>query len=288
MPPKLIHPFIAASLLAFVPCSFATALLSDGFETSTHAAGNRTIATAPGAAFYTRYNINGSASIVSDATLGSRALSVADTADGAFSFPVIGKLPSAVDLQVNETISLSFRFRYVNNGTSNTATFNGFRFGLEDSATTAISGDNDTNSDNDRGYYAGLGFSGSTPTTSQIFYNEAGGLSQILSGNDRASITASANTGTGPNDNNVHTASLSVKRTATAIQLSLVVDGGTPITGSSSTNMRTRFDELAFGGGFTTTGQAYMVDDVVVSYVPEPALIGLVTLAFPLMARRRR
>lgn len=284
----MVRAAVATGLLVLVPSAFTAVLTNDGLESSTHPTGDRTSATAPGIPFYTRFATGGSASIVSDATLGSKALSIADTESStSTSFPVVGVLPSAANLDINDILSVSFRFRYVNSGAS-TASNNGFRFGLADSNLTAVTADGQANSDNDPGYYVALGFGGTLPATNAIFYNETGGIGNILSGTDRAAATASSNTGTNINNNSVHTATFSLTRNASTITLSLVLDGAAPITATSTSNLRTRFDEIAFGGGFSVTGQAYMVDDIVVTHVPEPATMGLAALAAPLLLRRRR
>lgn len=268
-------------------------VVEDGFEVATHPTQSRTDFVAPGRPFYTRQDAAGTtAAIVNDTGvggLGSRALSVADIdTNTGTSGVTIAPLATAYALNnVNDRLTLAFRFRYTTNATA-PAGGNNFRFGFFSSNGSAVSGDNAPESDTDIGYYAAIGSGGTAAGTTSLFFEETGGIGNILGGTDRTSITASGTAGTGLNDNAVHTASLTLTRTsASAIGLSLVVDGGTPITGSDTGTLRTTFDEIAFGGAFNTTGNAFILDDVTVDYVPEPAAAGLAALGLPLLARRR-
>jgi hypothetical protein len=77
---------------------------------------------------------------------------------------------------------------------------------------------------------------------------------------------------------------------ASAISLSLTVDGGTPITGTDSTaNLRTAFDEIAFTNGFQNPNLNYLLDHVSVSSnVPEPGTALLLSIGSALACLRRR
>lgn len=264
-------------------------LVNDTFDTATHPTGFRTVAAGSGVPFYTR--AAGTAAIVNDAGLGSDALNVLDTdSSTGTSMPLIAPLPQTVTLNtVGDSVTLSFRFRYTTNGTA-PAGGNNFRFGLFSSSGTPITGDNTAETDNDIGYYAGIGSGGTTPATNAIFYEETGGIGNILGGTDRTSIVASTNTGLGLNNNSPHTASLTLTRTASGVQLALSIDGAAAITGTDTSTLRTSFDQIAFGGAFATVGNGEVIDDVQVTYnaVPEPAALGTVALAVGATAIRRR
>jgi hypothetical protein len=72
--------------------------------------------------------------------------------------------------------------------------------------------------------------------------------------------------------------------------VSLVVDGGAAITATTTTNIRTTFDEIAFGTGFTTATVSINLDDVTVDFVPEPGMVGVMAVGAGVMGlgRRRR
>ena len=152
-----------------------------------------------------------------------------------------------------------------------------------------MTGDNQpTASDNDQGYYVQIGDAAQTNTN--LFYNEAGGTPTILSGTDRANVAS--NTGVPAiADNLGHSALFTVTRTnATTITLSLSIDGGTAVTGTT-TNLRTQFDEIAFSDGFVAVPLNFEIDDVQVNastVVPEPAGLGLLAAGAGLLLRRRR
>ena len=75
------------------------------------------------------------------------------------------------------------------------------------------------------------------------------------------------------------------------MSLSLQVDGGTAITGTTTT-IRTSFDEIAFSTGFSATNAVtFVVDNVnVTATVPEPssALLLASSAAMCFGFRRRR
>jgi hypothetical protein len=264
----------------------------DDFEAPTHPDSDRREAAGFGIRFYTRDAASAvSARLESDATFGSRALSVADqNTPSATSKPIIGLLPMTLQLaNVNDFITLTFAFRLVNPSAATPAAAN-FRFGIHGSNGTGITGDSQPAvSDNDRGYVVHVGTGGSAPTMNNLFWNEAGGTFPILGGGDRQSLPASS-AGISISNTSLHTAAFTVRRaSATSLSLSLVIDGGTAITATDSGNIRTTFDEIAFSNGFTSTGLDYVIDDIAVSSnLPEPASLGLFGAAALVLALRRR
>jgi hypothetical protein len=268
---------------------------NEDFGTGTHPTSDRTVAAGSGMSFHTRDGASAiTAAIVDDAVFGSKVLSMTDlNSPASTSKPVIGLLPLTLQLaNTNDFVTVAFSFRFVNNASVTAAAAN-FRFGLFNSAGTAVTSDSQTTSDNDRGYYVQVGSSGTTaPTSTNLFYNEGGTILPILASTDRTNVAASS-AGVVINNTNIHTAAFTLTRVnATAISLSLVIDGATAITGTDTTsNFRTSFDEIAFSNGFTNPGLNYAIDNVVItSSVPEPNTVGIVAAGALVgaAARRRR
>jgi hypothetical protein len=196
--------------------------------------------------------------------------------------PIIGLLPlnAATREYEHDFITLSFSFRFVNNASVTAAAAN-FRFGIFNSTGTPVTSDSQTTSDNDRGYYV---------TGGKQRHDGAKCHKYILqrrrhhpadprqhrpdkcNGEFRRAVIKQYRTSTRP-------AFTLTRVNATAISLSLVIDGGTAITGTDTTaNLRTSFDEIAFSNGFTNPGLNYAIDNVVISSsVPEPNTVGIVT-----------
>lgn len=283
-------PLVAAlSLCHALPPAHAVTIVNDGFETTTHPSGDRTVASGTGAAFYTRaLSATQTLAITNDATFGSNVLAFDDSTAGGQSEGIIVPLSSAINLEnTGDYLTVSFSFRYTNNGAAGANEAN-FRFGLFNSQGSAVTGDNQTASANDTGYYVQVGSGGAATASTNVFYEETGLTSPILGGTDRANKTASSS-GFGINDDAIHTASFTLTRTsATVMGLSLSIDG-TTITGSDTTTLITSFDEIAFANGFGVTGLDFMLDNVVLtSSVPEPSIAGLSTLALFCLAFSRR
>ena len=265
----------------------AVTVLDDGFEVATHPTGFRTVAIAPGSAYYG--SGSPSAALTNDATFGSTALTVTATSGYQIISPLGGSISLAT---IGDTLTLSFRLRFTNTPTADASAF---RFGIHSSAGTPVSSDNfgTTVADNDQGYYGLVGAT-TAPTTGATLFNEAGGTPPILAGGDRATITTNT-AGPAISDMLAHTVSLTITRTsASVMSFSYVFDGGAAITATNSTNLRTSFDEIVFTNGFTTPALAqYNIDDVLLEAsnftpIPEPAAAGLAGIGLLVMLLRRR
>lgn len=289
-----------AALLLSAGTASAVTIASDGFETATHPSGFRSVATASpapgnnGVPFYA-VKATGTATLAADAAVGGASPTALVTSGvaGGTNYALVGNLPLVGTLDnVNDNVTLSFRFRFLNQGTATASNAN-FRFGLFSSNGSVVTGENQTtNSDNDTGYYAQIG--DAAQATNNLFYNEAGGTTTILSGTDRAVVNAST-TVAAIADNAGHGVVFSLTRTsATAVALSLSIDGGAAVTGTAGGTLRTAFDEVAFSNAFVATSMNYAVDDVSViatSFaIPEPTtgLAAAGALVGGMLVRRRR
>ena len=289
--PTLIGLWLAIALLPVLTPAATVAF--DDFDASTHPAGDRREAIGSGLRFYTRDGSSAiMATIANDPILGSAALSVMDlNSPASTSKPIIGLLPMTLQLaNTNDFITLTFAFHFLNNASVTAAAAN-FRFGIYNSTGTPLTADSQpATSDNDRGYLVHVGSGGTAPAANNVFYNEAGGTFPILGGGDRVIVSASS-AGVTVNDNNLHTASFTLRRaSSTSISLSFALDGGATVTGTDATaNVRTSFDEIAFTNGFTTTGLNYVVDNIAVSSnVPEPASSAVFAMGILVPGFRRR
>lgn len=293
---------LSASLLLAVPAIAQITIASDNFEFAHHpetspgsGIQDRTVVTGGvnGIKFYTRNATpaNLSVNIVNDPLpggLGTKVLSFVDTANTTtLNDSIIGVLPQALTLgSTGDFIRLEFTFRYTNLATA-LPNAGGFRFGIEGSNGTVVTGDDQAaTSDNDQGYYAQTGVGPSpanAPVNSNVFFRENGGTFPILGGTDRLSINLPAGTtGMAFNDELAHAVSFTITRTAGSnISLSLIYDGGTPLTVNTAggTGNFFTFDEIMFSNGFVTSPLSFNLDNVsVVSNVPEPTAAGLLSL----------
>jgi len=289
----------AAILLAGPAKSSAVTVASDTFESSDHPTGNRTVVTGGvnGLSFYSR-NATGasiSLSIVDDSAgggLGSLALNAVDTTSANVGNAIIGLLPIPINLaQQGDFVTLSFQFRYLNSATA-TANSVGFRFGIEGSVGTAVTGDNQgTTSDNDQGYYIQTGVGATTgAATNNTIYRENGGTQPIGGGTDRSAGTTNT-TGLFFNDNLAHSATFTITRgTGTNVSVAATYDGGSAITTTFTTTPYYAFDEIFFDDGFVPAPVQYNVDNVTVtSNVPEPGTpLACLAGGVALLVRRRR
>lgn len=287
----LLPSLVCASVFAASPALAQIVIASDSFELADHPTGDRTVVTGGpnGIRFYTRNATptDLSLSIVDDTGgLGTNVLSLVDTVNTTtLNDAIIGVLSQPVTLSATgDFIRLEFTFRYTNIGTA-AANAGGFRFGIEGSNGSSVTSDNQTSaSDNDQGYYAQTGVGPSpanAPANNNIFFRESGGTFPILGGLDRLNIVAAGGaTGVTFNNNNAHSVSFTITRTAGSnISLSLVYDGGTPITAvtTGGTGNFFTFDEIALSNGFVTAPVSFNIDNVsVVSNVPEPTAAGLI------------
>lgn len=290
---KTLQPVLfCTSLLVATPAIAQIVIASDTFELPDHPGPiqDRTVVSGGvnGIKFYTRNATSAifSLSIVDDSGpggLGSSVLNHTDTTTtGGGSNPIIGILPQSISLSApGDFVRLEFTFRYTNIGTT-TASNTGFRFGIFGSNGTLVTGDNQpSNSNNDQGYYVQTGVGTTAPAYDNTLFREGGTLAPILGGTDRTVLALPMGTfGMSFNDNNAHTVSFTLTRTAgDNISLSLIYDSGTPITYTTTGGGNFfSYNEIAFSNGFGANPVAFNIDNVTVTTVPEPSAMGLMSL----------
>jgi len=300
MPPRIsFRPLVtavAAVLLGLCVPAFAAVTITDDFEEASHPGSSLTaVGSTSGIAFYqpnyTGPGVPSPGTVTIDSGgITGRSLRITDTDGGStFNTSAVGLLPGTASLaNVNDTLSATFTFRI-----TTTSGEPLFRFGFYNSNGSAITG-SDPGAVNDNGFYFSLLAAGSA--AGSLFYQENGGTSPILGGTDRSTITASGPSGaytTGAGTS--HTVTYTLTRTSTTtIGVSLVVDGGSAITGSQTTSNPLLFDEIAIGSNFNTTNQNMFIDNLSITAstfttVPEPSRMILLALgAVSLVWRRKR
>jgi hypothetical protein len=181
-------------------------------------------------------------------------------------------------------VTLSFSFRV--SGTLN-SNAQGFTFGLYDSNGTPVTGDDTTQSDNDRGY-RGQFATGSTGGVSIIKEenNVAGGLG-TGTGTESLAVTLSSSTPVAITSSIPHTASMTLTyNSLNSLGIVLYYDG-VKVADGTSTSPFFSFDEVVFSQGGSNN---LVIDDVsVISNVPEPGVAGLLLMsAVGCLIRRSR
>lgn len=265
----------------------AITVVNDTFEENVHPNAFRTVPALTGIPFYSSRATNTNPmAIASDTTFGSRALVVEATEQ-----QIVAPLGGTISLaNLGDTLTLSFKVR-ITNYSSTTVLNSGFRFGIHGSGGTPVTGDNfGTVIQNDSGYGVISGIN-EAPGTGATVFNEGASADTILGGT-RTFLTSSA-AGANFTDGLAHTFSLTLTRAASSINFSLSFDGGTAITGSNSTNIRTSFDELSFSTGYGTSVFGFAIDDVLLEAsnftpIPEPAVAGLAGFGLLLLLKRRK
>lgn len=242
-------------------------------------------------AWYTRFSASvGTVTTGVDASLNNNAALLLNKVESGAGNNVQTAAPFAnfALSTVGQYLQLNFDFRLSN--TNYPAGINNLRFGLYNDQGTPVTVDESTASNDDKGYYFGLG-SGSVSAAQQIF-REDSGISPILGGTDRTNLgTTSAHI---VPDFLKHAASLRVERTATGVDISVYLDNTLLLTRSDAlAGAITSFNMLAVGSAFNGTDTDFNIDNVQIDTnvaIPEPtswALLGCGLLAGWQWRRRR-
>lgn len=217
---------------------------------------------------------------------------------------IIGVLGTTFTPAIGDSLSLSFdfQFRATPNETLPANTFTttprnssqGFTFGFYSSNGTAVGADDSTNSDNDRGFRGSIG-SGTTAAAG-IFRETnagAGGLGTTTTSGtppnttiDSADITNVGASTVNVNDFLKHSGLFTMTRTgADEYTFEIKYDDTSIATGTSTIGAYTSFNEVVFSQGGSNN---FSIDNVVVTFVPEPAAAMLGALGALMLLRRRR
>lgn len=231
-----------------------------------------------------------SATVVNDATLGGGNAMQFDNqhagsnaSDAPWTQKGVAASFSDTTLNTGETLKLSFDFRLL---TATTQTGE-LRFGLAYDGGTAFTQDGTANGssagDDDYSYFVGLS---SGANTDLAIREDNGTSSGFLAGGDVVANKASGSFTL--NDTLKHTLVMEVTKTSdTLVDLSVTLDGTTTLTGQDTSNLKTLFNEV----GLVSTNRDldFMVDNLQVEVIPEPATLGIVTAAgIGIIAIRRR
>jgi len=276
---RLALPCAAACLLS-VPTSAPAAVFEDTFDTA-GATRNDDLNDPADVAWYALNGAtNPALSVVTDAELNSGALNVDNTSTFVKVIAPFSATLGAVG-SGTETLRVSFDFRLA--AAANPAVSGGFRFGFFSSNGTPLTADGVSNSTNDFGYGAQIG----TGTASMTILKEPSNSGGISGGgqNDSAITTAGATT-VNIVDTARHSATFEMSRTATGLAFSVSVDGALKATAVDNSALGFTYDELIIGTG--NTNFDYLLDNVRLETVPEPAAIGLLGLAAGAGLLRRR
>lgn len=202
---------------------------------------------------------------------------------------------AAVELvNIGDSLSLSFDFRITGTGDVD----QGFRFGLFDSRGTLQTVDGTSYSSSleagdDQGYFGRL--SVGALNKARLSEEKAGGTS-FMGGTDLSDHFTDTAFG-GINDSDTHTAVLTVTRMASTNSagepldipvLELLIDGTKSmidIDGDRS-SPRWTFDEVGFAGSNREAN--FVIDNVNVDYVPEPATMSLMAFGGLALLKRKR
>jgi hypothetical protein len=271
---------LTAGLLATSAIAAPITLVNDPFTD-----GGRTNGTDPqDIAFFNSGFTGGGSSfgVENDPVLASNALR---TVPGTFTFVKFVGFFDAVTLAAGDSLTLSFNYRVESAPNQASA----LRFGLLNSAGTRQTSDGSSTlagvtrtDDSGYGIATNIGATGSNTTTNREPAGDdtLGGSNFTPFGSNAASVVHDPNT--------VYSATLTLARTATGLDLSGSLAGVTIPVRSDATPVTSTFDQIAFGTGNASFN--FSIDNVSVTTtaVPEPTAMALMAAAVPLLIRRRR
>jgi hypothetical protein len=275
------------SLAVALPSMASAALLNDTFADN-----ERSTQNLPASAAW-HFGSNGTSASAS-ATTGALVLSQGSTTGAtvavtAYFAPLNN--PQALSI-VGSSITLTFDMAY----TEAANVTHGFRFGLFNSGGNRLTTDVATNNGQDNAYDTWTGYSvwrslGTASATGLSVRERSGAFDNAaespIGTAQSAELASAASSATSPGTFTGN--SLTITRTSTGVTLSATVAGSsiTNVVDNAAANLN--FDAVHFwfnGGAVAPTGT---LDNVTITYVPEPGLVGLATCGvLALLGRRAR
>ncbi len=232
-------------------------------------------------------------SVGTDTVLPGNTLSLTTTSTSTSIFRrLAGEFTSQSLTNVGDKITLSLDFRLTSLGTSGN-TNRAFKVGLFNNNATSITADVTTTAEStitslsdDKGYFVGIG-SGTTGTTALM--REDGTGASFMAGTDIAYLTPASGTFPQIQDLLLHTLVFSVEMDSTStMKVNFMLDGDPlkSLTAGGGTTLYTTFNEVGFSNGAYQTG--FVIDNIKVEYIPEPATLALMGVGGTVLLRRRR
>lgn len=254
----------------------AAILFSDPFTDGDLVAG----ADNSGIAWYDR-SVNSGISIVDDAAgiNSGNALRFARTGAAMNNRGLVGVLNQTITLaNPGDFVTLSFSFRLISTAgtTSPNDSTVGFTFGLYNSNSSVVSGNDTVDSDNDFGFRGEFGTGTISAVGAFKETNVPGSAGGLGTGSDGGAVTLNSPVAVGVNDFTTHTGSITLTYNSPSdLNIALMYDGGAVGNGTSSVPFLA-FDEIVFSQGGSN---GFVLDNVeVTSNVPEPGMASLVAL----------
>jgi len=234
-------------------------------------------------------------SVGTDTTLtngNTLSLTTASTSTSIFR-RLVGEFTTQSLTNVGDKITLSLDFRMASLGTTGN-TNRGFKVGLFNTNGSSMTADGTSSAEptsstpnatsNDTGYFVGIG-TGTTGTTALM--REDGIGATFMAGTDIAYLTSSTGTSPQIQDLLAHSLTFTItKDSETTLQIDFNLDGGDiDLTSTGGSTLITSFNEVGFSTGSYQTG--FVIDNVNVEFIPEPATIALLSLGFFALRRRK-
>ena len=297
---KIVFLGVAMMLVAFLPLAARAApgtWLNEKFTDGDRATGTDTLDTSWWSTEKPIVNV-GAETILPGNTPTGNALSLTTTSTSTSIFRrLAGGFTSQSLTNVGDSITLSLDFRMTSLGTSGN-TNRAFKVGLFNNNGTPLLADGTSSLEptsttltalsDDKGYFVGIG-SGTTGTTALA--REDGTGPTFMAGTDLAYLTPTAGLSPQIQDLLAHSMVFTVTLdSASTVRIDFTLDGGlVDLTAGGGTipyTPFTIFNEVGFSNGAYQTG--FVIDNINVSTIPEPATLALLGLGGMAFLRRRK
>ena len=208
---------------------------------------------------------------------------------------IVATLPFALSLTtVGDYVTMNFRFRLAatqitagNFTTTPNDSVQGFTFGFYDSTGSVVTANDQSTSDNDRGFRGAIASGATAAVSIRKETNTTPG--ELGTGTDTPLGLEAGSTPVAISDFNVHTGSITILLSNPGqVPVSISVDGNQIATSVTDTTTILTYDEIAFSQG---GGNSFRLDDIeILSNIPEPSsamLVASLTLLGCVGYRRR-